>query len=388
MKRLKHVLLILTLAASALLLAACGTVEIDYRGEGYTAMAVFDFMGGELTTDTANVSGKISYAYRPDSLVVDPLKIDGYSIKKENYEFAGWYKDEQCTVPWDFSSERVKANETRTVYAKWVPVIKYTYTLCYIDENSEEKQVYSYRVNQGDTFKDTSFSNLTRKNYTPHYDLAQRYYSDSDYTIPWNGNFEHPGGEQDTDVKIYVNYIEGEWNYVSDYSALRAALTGNKNAYIINDVDCKGATWVPIENYSAKFYGRGYVISNIKQILDNIRGETCIVRNLSSTAEIKDVKFANVTISTSKRTYRELNVSSFALNAEAGCVINKLSVSGTFIETDGALFGKQENGMFVTKPFAEEEINKIKAGLGKAVFNETEVNPTDFESNFVYEKQS
>ena len=36
----------------------------------------------------------------------------------DGYEFAGWYKDEQCTIPWNFNTDEVTG--ITTIYAKWL----------------------------------------------------------------------------------------------------------------------------------------------------------------------------------------------------------------------------------------------------------------------------
>ncbi|MDO4273196.1 MAG: InlB B-repeat-containing protein [Eubacteriales bacterium] len=41
---------------------------------------------------------------------------------KENYTFAGWYKDKACTTPWDFAKDTVTAS--MTLYAKWDEELK------------------------------------------------------------------------------------------------------------------------------------------------------------------------------------------------------------------------------------------------------------------------
>ena len=43
----------------------------------------------------------------------------------DGYEFAGWYKDEQCTIPWNFNTDEVTG--TTTIYAKWLQIFTITW---------------------------------------------------------------------------------------------------------------------------------------------------------------------------------------------------------------------------------------------------------------------
>jgi uncharacterized repeat protein (TIGR02543 family) len=43
----------------------------------------------------------------------------------DGYEFAGWYKDEQCTTPWDFDTDVVTGSTT--IYAKWLQIFTITW---------------------------------------------------------------------------------------------------------------------------------------------------------------------------------------------------------------------------------------------------------------------
>jgi uncharacterized repeat protein (TIGR02543 family) len=43
----------------------------------------------------------------------------------DGYEFAGWYKDAQCTIPWNFDTDKV--NGITTIYAKWLQIFTITW---------------------------------------------------------------------------------------------------------------------------------------------------------------------------------------------------------------------------------------------------------------------
>ena len=55
---------------------------------------------------------------------------------RDGYEFGGWYKDEECTTPWNFSTDRI--TEDTVLYAKW--------NLIYVGEYED----VHYELNIGD----------------------------------------------------------------------------------------------------------------------------------------------------------------------------------------------------------------------------------------------
>ncbi|MFE3577528.1 InlB B-repeat-containing protein [Lysinibacillus sp. NPDC059133] len=65
-----------------------------------------------VTFDVNGGSEVSSQTIRYNELVNAPV-----TPKKEGYTFAGWYKDEELTVPWDFAKDVVTKNVT--LYAKW-----------------------------------------------------------------------------------------------------------------------------------------------------------------------------------------------------------------------------------------------------------------------------
>ena len=43
----------------------------------------------------------------------------------DGYEFAGWYKDEQCTIPWNFDTDVITGNTA--IHAKWLQIFTITW---------------------------------------------------------------------------------------------------------------------------------------------------------------------------------------------------------------------------------------------------------------------
>ena len=90
----------LFLSMIVLALTTCDT------GSGKYYTVSFNADGGE----PAPASQKVLRG----SLIAEPEE-----MTKEGYDFGSWYKDAECTLPWDFARDVV--TEDITLYAKWAP---------------------------------------------------------------------------------------------------------------------------------------------------------------------------------------------------------------------------------------------------------------------------
>ena len=80
-----------------------------------------------VTATWARVIHKVIFDPKGGSDVDDQDVEDGGKVikpadpQRNGYRFGGWYKDEDCTIPWDFDNDTV--TEDTTIYAKWARVI-------------------------------------------------------------------------------------------------------------------------------------------------------------------------------------------------------------------------------------------------------------------------
>ncbi|MDE6398760.1 MAG: hypothetical protein K2L51_05510 [Clostridiales bacterium] len=203
------------------------------------------------------------YDFAPDTqnLILDPEKLTDRErkIERNGYHIEGWYRtktsdgDEvQYSGKWDFSSDRV-GNEGVTLYARWERNIVYTYNVCYRDESGVTQILGSYTVNAGAKFRDMQG---LADSYEGHTFLGT-FYDESGAV--WNENFTHPGGETDTAVNVYGKYMPGEYKLVRTASDLLTA--GNKNIWLMNDIDMGGKT-LRLGDYSGTFEGNDHRIYN------------------------------------------------------------------------------------------------------------------------------
>lgn len=330
----KRYLILLALLALTLtcILSGCGKGEQDLDG---MYVVSFDVNGGKLDLGTSAVTTKVNYAYEPGSLVMDPtVRIGesgssylGYSISRPDYDFTGWYTGPECLPEqkWDFATGVVNS-EKLTLYAGWQKQIIHTFTVCY-QNGSETVLLGSYRVKAGDAFDDYRNFAKARKGYT-----ANGYYADAALTTPWSSETVHPGGDVDTDVKVYVDYVAGDWVLVETFAELKKAI-GKGNIYLTANIDCEGKE-LTFGDFGHVLEGNGFAISNFKvnKYGTSVSPTATIFKSLRAGAEIRNVSFTGVTFTFTNISQSARYVQVAALSAEAtDCVVTNVTVTGTFV---------------------------------------------------------
>jgi uncharacterized repeat protein (TIGR02543 family) len=329
MKKRSLIFFILVVATLALLLSGCGGEGQNLEGKN---IVTFELGGGRMETKTSQVDTKINFAYYPDTYILDPTEIPGYKLTRAGYVFTGWYKTAECleSDKWDFDST-LFSTETLTLYAGWKKAITYTYTVCYTDGESVET-LGVYETTQGGKFEDWRNIANKREGYT-----AIGYYQDAALQTPWDDSFTHPGGEEDLEIPVYVDYIPGEWNLVSTYDQLRSALSAGQNVYLTADIDCGGAALSVSSAYKGIFEGNGYTVSNLAVAKTGtmLNPGCAIFAELSDGAEIRNVTFADVAYS-----FNDINdmakafkVAALAKTASGVVKITNVTVTGTMTTT-------------------------------------------------------
>ena len=128
----------------------------NYLREEFTLSSGYKGRGNNLLYKTVDVSEN-SKVEKP----ADP--------KRTNYDFAGWYKETECTNVWDFSKDVVKAN-TR-LFAKWeyskeAEVLEPTYVppSTVLEESAEDPYVLSSIMSFKVTWLDDTTGNINLSN--------------------------------------------------------------------------------------------------------------------------------------------------------------------------------------------------------------------------------
>lgn len=354
------ILLTLVVITLALLLSGCAAGSEDLSG---MYIATFELNGGTLDFRTSTVSSKINYAYEPGSYIIDPANYANYEISRAGYVFTGWYKTAECkeSDKWDFTTGKIDS-EKLTLYAGWEKEIVYSYVVSYKDGDNTV-DLGTYKVSPGAVFEDYRNNAGKRDGYT-----AIGYYSDPECTTPWDFDFVHPGGETDNQIRIYVDYIVGDWKLVDTYEKLKNAM-GQGNIYLTADIDCNGADLYFKGTFSGIFQGNGYTISNFKvtKAGGSLMPTVSVFQTLGEGAKIDNVKFENVT-------FELLDVDK----------ANKIKVAALAREANGAtVTNVTVKGKLVTNYNGELE------RLNEAFYDENSTGEvTGFTADITVEKQS
>ena len=355
----KHLILFALLAITlTLLLSGCGKTATDLEGK---YVATFEMNGGTLDLKSFNVSTKINYAYDPGAHLIDPSSYSNYEISRAGYRFTGWYRSAECleSEKWNFSTDTIN-QESLVLYAGWVKEIVYTFSVCYTD-NGQINKLGSYNVSEGESFEDYRGYASKRTGYT-----VLGYFADEACTIPWNASNVHPGGETDTEVSVFVTYIEGDWQLVDSLTKLKSAI-GNGNIYLTASIDCGGET-LSFGSFNYIFEGNGFTVSNftVEKAGGALMPSVSIFQSLGQKADIRNVSFDSVTFRLFDVTNaNRLKVSALAKEADGSKVTN-VSVSGVLLTNfDGEL-----------------------SSLNKPIYDESSTAEiTNFTSNITVEKQ-
>ena len=350
----RYILLTVLALTLILLLSGCGSKEQSLDG---MYVVTFELNGGILDVGSYNVNSKINFAYEPGSHILDPTTYGTYDISRLGYRFTGWYTSAECreSEKWDFASKTIE-QEKVTLYAGWVKEIVYSYSVCYLD-GEETVTLGTYTVSAGTAFEDYRNHAAKREGFTPF-----GYYTDAACTTAWDFATVHPGGEVDTDVKVYVDYIPGEWILVGDYSQLKNAI-GKGNIYLTADIDCEGGELFFSGTFRDTLEGNGHVIRNfnVEKSGGALIPSSSIFQTLGEGAVVQNVTFDEVTFhffDVDRAT--KIRVAALARDA-AGCTVSNVTVRGV-LETNYA--GELPR---INEAFSDEESTGTITGFASEV---------------------
>ncbi len=340
----KKILLVLLLIPLVLVFVGCKkNNEYDHKD---MAKVVFHLEGGIYKTNEEKVVYYYPIEEDGSTYIADPNQLDKDDlVTRAKYKLVGWYRkknaDGTYSEPWNFEKDKITKDGIE-LYAYWLPNLVFSYELYYKDTEGEHL-LGKYEVSQGGKFNDY-MKYSKRSNYT-----LVGYYDEQGN--PWDSNYTHPGGTQDTAIKVYAEYIEGDWEIVRTVEDLKGAK--NSNIYLMNDLDLKGET-LNFENYRFIFEGNNHTISNFKITGNwasneadinpetNPNGEnTSAVYNYeglfrkTNKATIQNVTFEDVTfeVNTSNSRTQYIVVSPFAVETAGSTIKNvKFSCKVIFVK--------------------------------------------------------
>lgn len=245
-------------------LVGCGTVDYDKKFSD-KAKVVFELEGGKYLNSTTSVSHYYTLEDgKPCKIVALEDIPEGELTRDGGFVLEGWYRtksgDGVYSDRWNFATDTVTKDGV-TLYANWNAPIEYTFEFVYVDDSGVEHTAGSYKVNAGNKFGDVYRNDvLTYANgYAGHTAIAVYY--DAEHKIPFDDSVTHPGGEESTAVKLYVEYIEGSYTIVRTATQLSTA-PRTRGIYLLDDIDMEGKS-LSFNDFSGRtFIGNGHKISN------------------------------------------------------------------------------------------------------------------------------
>ena len=373
--RIKTILLTLLAVGSMCLLTACGGEKTPYQindEEKFTVSVKFDANGGVFTTNTSvivdsyNVS---SMQADEDGYVEIPLITpddeargnDAFKVTKSGYFLAGWYaersesKDEDGNTvytygeKWDFEDDYLEvvvdkeyssANPVLTLYAAWVPLFEIEF---YSLEDGKLVDTYVYDPTLVKEIKAPALDDKSGKMEMYNFPERDGYtyqgaYYDEEKTEPITSVVEHygdvdrkTGTAEDTVMKVYVDWMEGEWYhiYTAEQFIENASTKGNYEIHA--DLDFTGETWpssLMYGKFSGTIKGNGHKFTNIElKQNNNSKANAGLFGNFTKNASITDLTFENVTFTMEKGT--RVNGSAYGLFA--GVIAEEATISNVSI---------------------------------------------------------
>lgn len=133
------------------------------------------------------------------------------------------------------------------------------------------------------------------------------------------------------DAKIYVKFIEGTWNIVTDVKSFKAARQNNKNIYLDADLDFAGQNWVA-GSYDATLNGNGHTISNISYSMEGNKSNNKgfgLFSSLGQKANIYDLNISGLNLTFEAKMDGIYKVGTFAYEAKQGAKIRNVTITGS-----------------------------------------------------------
>ena len=383
--RIKTLLLTLLAVGTMCMMTACGSTQTPYQvndEENYSVSVKYDANGGIFTTNTSvivdsynitdmnkNASGQAEIALiEPDNAA---RKNDAFTATKSGYFLAGWYTERTeagtdsegnpiytYANKWNFAEDVLAVDASKTysaeepvltLYAAWIPMFEiqfyslatgeyvnsYTYNPTVVTEikvpswdmETGAVEMYNFPENDGYTFNGAYLDEAGTQAVTTE-------------VITHPGVLNEETGTVDNAVmKLYVDYIEGEWYhiYTAEQFVENASINGNYEIHA--DLDFTEENWpssLMYGNFKGSIKGNGHKFSNITfEQTNNNKVNAGLFGALTEEASITDVTFENVTF-TLKRGTRTAGAAFglFAGSISEGADISKVKIKKCTLQID------------------------------------------------------
>lgn len=249
MKKIRILSILFLIVASALCcFVGCGSTEGKYDG----IEVVYNLCGGKYKNGEDKVSVYYSFPNGAKKLIKGLPVAKNSTDKPVNtgYTLDGWYKDENYTDEWNFDVDEVSEAGV-TLYAKWKPLVEYIYDIGYLNNDGSFVSLTAVEAYTSWTFEQSlsdvrDAANGAREGYTF---VGKLTVDEADHEKYFDEEGKLKVSSEDVAVKVYAEYIEGNYLIVSSADDLLksdGALNKTENKFkgktvlLMNDIDCGG----------------------------------------------------------------------------------------------------------------------------------------------------
>lgn len=344
-KKIKSVLFVLMTAATMTFLAGCASEKTPYEindSENYNVSVKFDANGGTFTTNTSTIVDsfniddmkKNSDGEAMIALISPDNKVrgnDAFTATKNGYFLAGWYAERTETGvdedgnpiytygdKWDFDKDILEVDASKeysseepvmTLYAAWVPMFELAfydletgkYISSYTFDPTLEEEIW-IPYNSPETGAVEMFEFPVKDGYTLDGVYTEQNGGTNlvgNRTLEFAGTVDYETGTaKDNVMKLYIDYIEGEWYHIYNVDQFIDNASVNGCYEIHADLDFTGKNWptsLMHGNFTGTINGNGYSFKNIELAqTNNSKVNSGLFGNLTDNAKITDLTFDNV----------------------------------------------------------------------------------------------
>ena len=342
--KIKATVLALLGLATITFMTGCGDEKSPYEtndSDKYSVSVKYDANGGTFTTNTSvivdsyniddlkeNKNGQAEIALlSPDD---SSRENDAFKATKNGHFLAGWYTERTESTDedgntvysysgkWDFENDLLEVDPTKeysakepvlTLYAAWVPLFEIEF---YSFDSGEYMDGISYdptvttEIQVPAWDEETGILEMYQFPEKKGYTFNKAYYDKDGQQLLDTVAVHHPGiidyetgTAQDTVLKLYVDWTEGEWFHIYNTEQFLDNASVNGNYEIYADLDFEGEIWptsLMYGNYTGTIKGNGHTMKNIELTqTNNSKVNAGLFGYLTETANISDLTFENVT---------------------------------------------------------------------------------------------
>ena len=392
--RIKSVLSICLLVGILLVISGCSGAQTPYDvndADDFNVSVRFDANGGTFTTnvtvivDSFNISSLETDADGMAQIALiapdDAQRGSGNSFKpvRNDHFLLGWYAERtpaadgegyEYSKKWDFEKDRLTVSPSEehsasdpvmTLYAVWAPLFQIEIydlgtddlldTLSY-DPTLGEVKVPAWDMDKGSVDMEKFPQKKGHTFNGAFYDKEGTMAVDTDTVVHTAQVDVATGTVKDATMKLYVDWLEGEWYHIYTAKQFRnnASLSGN---YIIHeDLDFSDEIWPTAlmhGNFTGSIQGNGHTFRNIhaKQT-NNSKNYAGLFGNVTDTARFEDVCFDNVTYTIEAGTrVVGTNFGLFAGHISDAAALEDVTITNSVLQIDSGIYYTKDSDYII-----------------------------------------